>query len=85
MINIQIVFFASLRETLKSDGLSLEVVQDSNVASVIAALGASRGTQWADVLGEANVLTAVNHTMVDDNHVLVAGDELAFFPPVTGG
>jgi molybdopterin synthase sulfur carrier subunit len=85
MMKIKIVLFASLRETLDSDGFDFEVAVGSTVASVVGALGAGRGEMWARVLGEDNVLTAINHTMVNAPQVLVAGDELAFFPPVTGG
>jgi molybdopterin synthase sulfur carrier subunit len=44
---------------------------------------------WDAATGErampANVLSAVNHEYVDRDHAVRDGDEVAFFPPVTGG
>ena len=39
----------------------------------------------ADMIREGKLLAAVNQTLVEFTHPLNAGDEVAFFPPVTGG
>ena len=44
-----------------------------------------RGEVWAKALGEDNLIAAVNQVVVTDDPALKDGDELAFFPPVTGG
>jgi molybdopterin synthase sulfur carrier subunit len=45
-----------------------------------------RGGAWQDALGDMKVVrVAVNHDMAAANAPLNPGDEVAFFPPVTGG
>jgi molybdopterin synthase sulfur carrier subunit len=41
--------------------------------------------RWALALEEGKLLAAVNQTLVSFEHPVVDGDEVAFFPPVTGG
>ena len=81
---IKIVFFAALREQLDCAELS---IPESNVSSVadIKRLLSTKSEQWHTTLTNASLLSAVNHDMVDDHHAVKAGDEVAFFPPVTGG
>ena len=47
------------------------------------------GEVWTDVSKNikyvGKVMTAVNHEYVDENYLLTDKDEVAFFPPVTGG
>ena len=43
------------------------------------------GVRWREVLTRPNVIRAVNQCVVTDNARLHDGDEVAFFPPVTGG
>jgi len=50
--------------------------------------GASVKDAWAQVSSDDlpnNTLIAVNMEYTDISHVLNEGDEVAFFPPVTGG
>ena len=44
-----------------------------------------RGDKWALALEAGNLLVAVNQTLVPLDTPLNDGDEVAFFPPVTGG
>jgi len=46
---------------------------------------AARGDRWALALEEGRLLAAVNQTLVSFDHPVVSGDEVALFPPVTGG
>ena len=43
------------------------------------------GAQWRTVLEQENMIRAVNQAVVTGNCALRDGDEVAFFPPVTGG
>ena len=83
---IAIHYFASIRESL---GLAHEKVDlpdgVDTVATLIEFLVSKHGRNWHDVLSGPNVMVAVNHDMGDRNTDIVAGDEVAFFPPVTGG
>lgn len=44
-----------------------------------------QGEQWELALGSGKVLCALNLDLVDESTLVKDGDELAFFPPVTGG
>ncbi|QBG36566.1 molybdopterin synthase sulfur carrier subunit [Litorilituus sediminis] len=81
---IKVVFFAALREQLNCDELSLDSADIATIADVKQQLVA-KGELWQQVLNNGSLLCAVNHDMVDSNHSVKAGDEVAFFPPVTGG
>ena len=85
MISVRIVLFASLRESLGASDFSLELSDGSNVSGLVDALALSKGQRWKELLSAEKVLSAVNHTMVDSWQPLENGDEVAFFPPVTGG
>ena len=80
---IKVLFFAQVRELLNTDSLTLEGSFE-NVAALRAHL-AAQGERWALALDESKLLAAVNQTLVEFSHPLTAGDEVAFFPPVTGG
>lgn len=76
---------AELRERL---GVSdLEIPFDELPTSDVAGLKAALKTRDArfELLGERRVLCAVNQVMSAENTPLTDGDEVAFFPPVTGG
>jgi molybdopterin synthase sulfur carrier subunit len=84
MLNIQ--YFASLRETLGRSSEALALPADvSTVATLAAYLANSRGGQWEILLDATQVLVAVNQTIVDRSHPLTGAEEVAFFPPMTGG
>ena len=76
-MTIQVRFFASLREQLGMAEQQFESSDNLSVAQV-----------WQQVTGvemPANTLMAVNMEYVDGKHAVSDGDEVAFFPPVTGG
>ena len=78
VMKIYIKYFASIRDLIGKDSENLDV--DINL---------SARELWQLLTHETkspeNVLVAVNHKYVDFEHVLKDGDEIAFFPPVTGG
>ena len=79
-MKVKVRFFAGLRERLGTDA---ELVEIPDSASTVAGLRLhlmQRGGAWQQVLG-----VAVNHDMAAANAPLNPGDEVAFFPPVTGG
>lgn len=85
-MTIQLVFLARLRERF---GVSREVFPLSagvnTVSDLLAALRL-RGGVFADELAEGRVFrVAVNQDVVALDHPVKAGDEVAIFPPVTGG
>lgn len=80
---IRVLFFAQLREQLGCDGLEL-AAQAANLAELREHL-CGEYPQWREALSRSSVLMAVNQQLVKANHPLADGDEVAFFPPVTGG
>jgi molybdopterin synthase sulfur carrier subunit len=78
-MRVRLRFFAALREQM---GASAE-------REVRA--GTTVGTLWRELVGErptlgrVRVRFAVNETYVEPSHRLSEGDEVAFFPPVSGG
>ena len=81
---IKVLFFAQLREMLERESLELTLPAGLTVAQLKRQL-AEKGGRWQLMFAEQEVLVAVNQVIRDDDYVLSAGDEVAFFPPVTGG
>lgn len=80
---IKIHFFASLRERLGLANINLEYSGEQSVESVKLQL-LTRGEEW-QLLAENNVLVALNQSICRPDAIVNDGDEIAFFPPVTGG
>lgn len=79
----KIIFFAQIRELIGVEKLELSVEQMS-INQLLDHLSL-RGDKWVLALKEKTVLCAVNQTFADVNYIIQSGDEIAFFPPVTGG
>jgi molybdopterin synthase sulfur carrier subunit len=80
---INVLFFAQVRELVDCDRLILDAAF-GDVEQLRAEL-ASKSDRWALALESGKLLAAVNQTLVSFDHPLKDGDEVAFFPPVTGG
>ena len=82
---VQLRYFASLRERL---GVGEETVPLPGHVNTVAGLQhwlQERGTLWAETLADKHLLVAVNHEITGHNASVRNGDEIAWFPPVTGG
>ena len=83
---IQLLFFAGLREAVGTPGESFALPPATATVGELRVLLAARGGKWAEHFAPArNVRAAVNQTMVAAGAAIKDGDEVAFFPPVTGG
>ena len=83
---IKVCFFARVREQLGCSELSLPWPDaGANLDALQEHLCSTRGSQWREVLSMENMVRAVNQVVVAGNPALHDGDEVAFFPPVTGG
>ena len=80
---IKVLFFAQVREQVGCDELRLPC--DHGTAEALRAALCERGDKWALALESGKLLVAVNQTLVPLETPLNDGDEVAFFPPVTGG
>lgn len=84
---IKILYFARFREKLgrSEEQLELPTAELTTVADLLAVL-AGRGGTWVELFGSPKgVKTAINQEMVSATARVHEGDELAIFPPVTGG
>lgn len=75
---ISVKYFASLCEQMGRAEDSIEAARARSVAEVWAVVG--HGVAWP-----VNMLAAVNHAYANAQQPVYDGDEVAFFPPVTGG
>jgi len=82
---LKVLYFASLRERLGMEQESLALPANRTVAGVIDALISVHGDLWQQALKGEPILTAVNLEMCDVAQSVEDNDEVAFFPPVTGG
>lgn len=80
---MKVVFFGQIKEVL-----GVSQIEDAACCENVAQLRMKlqlRGENWLEYLSTQRSLVAVNHVLTDDNHELSKTDEVAFFPPVTGG
>lgn len=81
---IKILFFGQLKELLDCSETTIDSCESTTVIEIKNELK-TRSKRWADLLADGKVLVAINHTMSMSSDTVNNGDEVAFFPPVTGG
>ncbi len=85
-MKVKLLFFAGLREQLGTSGEELELPSGVTTVAGLRTHLMERGGAWQSVLAAKRLVRiAVNHDMAPAVAVLKPGDEVAFFPPVTGG
>jgi len=82
-MSVQVLYFAGLREALGCSGESLDL--PAGVATVGALRDWLVGQGRAALATARNLRCAVNQDMAGLDAAVKDGDEIAFFPPVTGG
>jgi molybdopterin synthase sulfur carrier subunit len=83
---ITVLYFARLREALGTGSELIELPPDVRDLEGLRAVLIARGGAWAQELaGNKALRAAVNQTMASGDVRIADGDEVAFFPPVTGG
>lgn len=83
---LRIHYFASLREALGTGQQELPLPEGvATVGELADHLAEQGGSGWEVLKEDGRVLAAVNQTMVERSHALKGDEEVAFFPPVTGG
>jgi molybdopterin synthase sulfur carrier subunit len=83
-MSLTVLYFAGLREALGVSSERVELPAAATAAGLRDAI-AARGEPWAQLGRTRNLRCAVNQAMVGFDAPLKDGDEVAFFPPVTGG
>ena len=85
-ISIDVVYLARLREAFGSAGERVEPPPGLATVRALREWLAARGGVWASELAPGRaVRIAVNHDLAGPDTPIRAGDEVALFPPVTGG
>jgi sulfur-carrier protein len=85
-VKVRVLFFASLRERLGASGEEIDLPPTVTTVGALREHLRGRGGAWADVFSPVKaVRAAVNQSMAQPAAPIKAGDEVAFFPPVTGG
>lgn len=81
----KLLYFANLRETLGVSSEELTLPSGVNDVAKLRAYLAARGEPWQVLVETQNLRAAVNQKLVGSETRVEDGDEIAFFPPVTGG
>lgn len=82
LVRVNVLFFASLVDVVGSRQLPMDVADGATVADLLGQLESEYPRMKAY---DSVLLTAVNEEYVPRSHTIVDGDEVAFFPPVSGG
>lgn len=84
-MNVEVRFFASLREATGTPALTLELPEGADFDTLMSALAGHLDDAAMDALRAENVRLARNQDLVAVPFHLEPDDEVAFLPPVTGG
>lgn len=81
---LTVKFFASFREKAGKKEMTLDIKNNTQLIDVVRSLNeVIPGLD--ELIEQGNGIVAVNHEIVDKNTVVKDGDEIAIFPPVSGG
>ena len=81
-----ILYFASLAETLGMKAEQVELSAECKTVADLVKLLIARGEPFDDTFGgSTRILVAINQEMSEPAAAIANTDEIAFFPPVTGG
>jgi sulfur-carrier protein len=85
-MKVTVRFFASVKEQLGRDAEEIDLPAEVGTVAALRAHLVKRGGDWQAVFAEKKLVrAAVNQDMAQPTAKIKAGDEVAFFPPVTGG
>ena len=86
MTKVRVLYFASLREKVGKDAEEIELPAGVATVAALRSHLRSRGGSYEHAFAEKALLrAAVNQDMAQPAAAVKPGDEVAFFPPVTGG
>jgi molybdopterin synthase sulfur carrier subunit len=85
-VKVKVLFFAGLREQLGTAAEEIELPDEVTTVAGLRTFLSNKNPSWKSALSETKpIRTAVNQDMAQASARIEAGDEVAFFPPVTGG
>ena len=83
--SIKLLYFAGLREKLRKPGEELALPAGVATVGALREHLSARDGAWREALAVSALRVAVNQDMASADTAIKSGDEVAFFPPVTGG
>jgi molybdopterin synthase sulfur carrier subunit len=85
-MKIRLRLFASLREITGVEFEEIDLPADVDTLGALREFLQRRGGEWTQALDPARAIRgAINQRMSTESDTIANGDEVAFFPPVTGG
>lgn len=85
-MKVKLFYFAKVREAIGIDREELDLGSNIKTVSDLIEMLKGRGSHWQDMFSMSTTFRmAVNQEMVEATHKISANDEVAFFPPITGG
>lgn len=82
---IRILYFSRCRDSLGRSEETMEINDHIQQVENLVNQLSKRGTIWRDTLDDPKVLIALNQEVTDLQATITDGDEIEFFPPVSGG
>jgi sulfur-carrier protein len=85
-MKLELLYFAWVRERIGTGAQSLDVPDTIATVGDLLAWLAAQSTEHASALADRDrIRVAINQVFGDDRSLVGSGDEVAIFPPVTGG
>ena len=85
-MKVKLFYFAKVREVLGINQEEIDLLSNIKTVADLIDILKNRGIQWRSIFEMSSSLrVAVNQELVETNHAINANDEVAFFPPITGG
>ena len=83
---VRLLYFARLREAVGQAQEEIDLPAEATDIGALMAWLAARGGIWQEEFAGCRPLrAAINQELVANDALVHDGDEIAFFPPVTGG
>ncbi len=81
-MNIDVTLFATLKELAGKKQINLEIAEPATVSRLLAEIS----NQYPQIKhSSGNILVSINQEFASRDQIIVNGDEVAMFPPVSGG
>jgi len=81
---VRVRFFAGFREKVNSEAVEIQVAAQTSLEDFLKKLG-NDYPEIGEIIAGNKATIAVNHEVVGPEHIIKEDDEVALFPPVSGG